>query len=94
MSFKTNKYKVLKKVISKEVAYFVYSYFLKKKQVSHFLLAQKYISPFTTYWGVWNDEQVPNTYSHYGDVAMETLLDSLKVKMELETGYKLNPTYA
>tara|TARA_R110002020_G_scaffold393914_1_gene604000 strand:- start:12 stop:647 length:636 start_codon:yes stop_codon:yes gene_type:complete len=94
MSFKTNKYKVLKKVISKEVAYFVYSYFLKKKQVSHFLLAQKYISPFTTYWGVWNDEQVPNTYSHYGDVAMETLLESLKVKMELETGYKLNPTYA
>ena len=94
MSFKTNKYKVLKKVISKEVAYFVYSYFLKKKQVSHFLLAQKYISPFTTYWGVWNDEQVPNTYSHYGDVAMETLLESLKVKMELETGYKLNETYS
>ena len=94
MSFKKNKYKILRGAISKEVAYFVYSYFLKKRQVAHFLLDQKYISPFTTYWGTWNDEQVPNTYSHYADVAMETLLDSLKVKMELQTEYKLNPTYA
>jgi len=94
MSFKKNKYKVLRGAISKELASFVYSYFLKKRQVARFLFDQRYISPFTNYWGVWTDEQVPNTYSHYGDVAMETLLEALRAKMETETGYKLNETYA
>ena len=94
MSFKKNKYKVLRGAISKELASFVYSYFLKKRQVAQFLFEQKYISPFTEYWGVWTDEQIPNTYSHYGDTAMETLLEALKVKMEKETGYKLNETYS
>jgi len=92
--FKKDKYKVLRGAISKELASFVYSYFLKKRQVARFLFDQKYISPFTEYWGVWTDQQIPNTYSHYGDTAMETLLEALKVKMEKETGYKLNETYA
>ena len=81
MSFKNNKYKILKGAISKELASFVYAYFLKKRQVARFLFDQKYISPFTEYWGVWNDPQVPNTYSHYGDVVMETLLEGSRVKM-------------
>ena len=92
--FKKNKYKVLRGAISKELASFVYSYFLKKRQVARFLFDQKYISPFTEYWGGWNDEQAPNTYSHYSDTAMETLLESLTVKMEKETDYKLNETYS
>ena len=92
--FKKNKYKVLKGAISKELASFVYSYFLKKKQVARFLFDQKYISPFTNYWGVWNDEQVPNTYSHYGDLVMETLLQKVKPVMEKHTGLKLTETYS
>ena len=92
--FKKDKYKVLRGAISKELASFVYSYFLKKRQVARFLFDQKYISPFTEYLGVWNDEQVPNSYSHYSDTAMETLLESLRAKMEKETGYKLNETYS
>ena len=92
--FKKTKYKVLRGAISKELASFVYSYFLNKRQVARFLFDQKYISPFTEYWGVWNDNQVPNSYSHYSDPAMETLLASLKIKMEKETGYKLNETYS
>ena len=94
MSFKRNKYKILKNAISPEVADFVYTYFLNKRTVARFLFDKKWISPFTTEWGVWNDEQIPNTYSHYGDVAMETLLAKLNGKMEKETGYKLNPTYS
>ena len=50
--------------------------------------------PLQTYWGIWNDDQVPNSYSHYSDTAMETLLEALRVKMEKETGYKLNETYS
>ena len=34
------------------------------------------------------------TYSHYGDIAMETILFLLKKKMEKETGLKLNETYS
>ena len=94
MSFKKNKYKVLRGAISKELASFIYSYFLKKRQVARFLFDSTYISPFTDYWGVWTDEQVPNTYSHYGDVVMETLLKDLRVKMEEETGYKLQEAYS
>ena len=92
--FKKTKYKVLRGAISKELASFVYSYFLKKRQVTRFLFEKEFMSPFTDYWGVWNDQQVPNTYSHYGDIAMETLLKDLKSTMEKETGYKLNETYS
>ena len=94
MSFKKNKYKVLKQAISPELAKFVYSYFLNKKNAARFLFDEKYLSPFNTEYGVWNDEQVPNTYSHYSDMAMETLLQTLNPKMESETGLKLYPTYS
>jgi hypothetical protein len=94
MSFKRNKYKIVREAISKELSSFVYSYFLKKRQVGHFLLQQKYVSPFTEYWGMWTDPQAPNTYAIYADTAMETLLEALKVKMEKETDYKLNETYS
>mgnify|MGYP003633673497 CR=1 FL=1 len=94
MSFKKNKYTVLKKAISHELADFVYKYFLNKRNVARFLLDQKYISPFNKEYGVWNDEQVPNTYSHYSDIAMETLLQEIKPIMEKYIGIKLSPTYS
>jgi len=94
MSFKTNKYTVLKNVISTELAGFVYKYFLNKRNVARFLFDQKYISPFTEYFGVWNDNQVPNTYSHYSDIAMETLLKEVKPVMEKHTKLKLSETYS
>jgi hypothetical protein len=94
MSFEKNKYFVIKNAISKELADFVYSYFTIKRQVARKLFDTKYISPFTTYWGVWNDAQVPETYSHYGDIAMETLLEKLKPLMEEKTNLKLNCNYS
>jgi hypothetical protein len=54
----------------------------------------KYISQFTEYFGVWNDQQVPDTYSHYSDIVMETLLVKLLPIMEKETGLKLNTNYS
>ena len=94
MSFKKNKYSVIKGAISKELANFCYTYFLNKRRVARFLFDHKYISPFTEYFGVWNDTQVPNTYSHYSDIVMETLLQGLQTKMEKQTGYKLQPAYS
>ena len=94
MSFKKNKYTVLKGVISKELADFCCDYFLNKRKVARFLFDQKYISPFTEYWGVWNDHQVPNTYSHYADTVMETLLQKVQPVMEKHSALKLCPTYS
>ena len=74
MSFKKNKYIVIKEAVPKEIAEFVYNYFLLKRTVARTLFDQRYISKFTTEWGTWADDQVPNTYSHYADIAMETLL--------------------
>ena len=94
MSFKKNKYTVLKKAISKEIADFAYSYFLNKRKVAKFLFDQKFISPYTEYWGRWNDPQAPNTYAHYADVVMETLLQKVKPVMEKHIGMKLSETYS
>ena len=87
-------YKVIKQAISKELAQFVYEYFLMKRQVARKFFDDGYIVQRNYDWGVWNDEQVPGTYSHYADIVMETLLQSLQPKMEEETGLKLLPTYS
>ena len=92
--FKKNHFLVIKEAIDPKVANFVYNYFTMKKQVARTMFDTRFISPFTTEFGVWNDQQVPDTYSHYADIAMETLLLNVKPKMEKLTGLKLNPTYS
>ena len=94
MSFKKNKYQVIKGAISKELADFCYQYFLNKRAVARHLFDEKYISQFTEYFGVWNDQQIPETYSHYADMVMETLLQKVKPVMEKESGVKLTETYS
>jgi len=93
-NFKINKYCVIEKAIDHKIANFVYNYFLMKRQVAKTMFDSRYISPFATEFGVWNDEQVPNTYSHYSDIAMETLLLAVQPIMEKQTGLKLIPTYS
>jgi len=94
MSFKKNKYIVVKKAISKELAEFVYNYFLLKRKVAHTLYTNNYIPLNSCIFGVWNDEQVPNTYSHYSDIVMETLLVKLHSLMEKTTKFDLYMNYS
>ena len=94
MNFKKDKYQVIKGAISNELADFCYQYFLNKRTVARHLFDEKYISQFTEYFGVWNDTQIPETYSHYGDIVMDTLLEKLKPVMEQESDLKLNETYS
>lgn len=94
MSFKKNKYQVIKSAISKELADFCYQYFWNKRNVANHLFEHRYISPFTEYFGVWNDSQIPETYSHYSDIVMETLLQKVKPIMEEKSGVKLIETYS
>ena len=93
MSFKTNKYAIIKQAISKDFALFIYNYFLMKREVYNTSLKQRYISPYETLLGSYNDEQIPNTYSCYADIIMETLMLKCQPIMEKTTRLKLNPAY-
>jgi len=94
MSFKKNKYIIIKEAVSKDLVKFCYDYFMMKRQVAKTMFDTRYISQFTEYFGVWNDQQVPDTYSHYSDIVMETLLVKLLPIMEKNTKLKLNPNYS
>jgi hypothetical protein len=52
------------------------------------------ISPFNDMWGTFKDAQVPETYSHYADIVMETLLIKTHAIMEEKTELKLIPNYS
>jgi hypothetical protein len=94
MSFKNKNYTVIRKALSQEMSYFTTRYFTFKRQVAQTLFENKYISPFETMFGVWNDEQVPETYSHYADLVMEVLLVELMPLIEQKTKLKLTPNYS
>ena len=85
-----NNYKVIRQVISKELVDFVYSYFLMKRKVARKLYDDRYISQFNYDFGRWNDEQIPETYSHYADIVMESLLEKLTEPMSKETEQNIN----
>ena len=94
--FKKNKYTVIKNAISKDLAIFIANYFLIKKQVYDTCRSTRYISPFEQILGFYEPSktgQVPDTYAHYADIAMETLLLKCQPAMEKATGLKLYPAY-
>jgi len=95
MSFKKKKYTVIRQAISKDLATFVANYFCMQKQVYDTCKAQRYISPFENIIGHYenDNEQIPNTYSQYANMAMETLLLKCQPTMEKATGLKLYPAY-
>ena len=93
--FKKNKYAIVRQAISKDLASFIANYFSLKKQVFDTCLEKKFISPYEVLLGEYEgpNEQIPNTYSHYSDIAMETLMLKLQPLMEKTTGLKLYPSY-
>jgi hypothetical protein len=93
MIFKQQKYQVVKNVISYELANFVYNYFLLKRDAVAWMYKNN-ITYDTGLFGTWTDEQIPNTYSHYADHVMETLMMKVLPKMQQETGLQLVPTYS
>jgi hypothetical protein len=95
MSFKKNKYAIIKQAISKDLATFIANYFCMQKQVYDTCSQARYFSPFENIIGFYEGEnaQIPNTYSQYANVAMETLLLKCQPDMEKITGLKLTPAY-
>ena len=95
MSFKKNKYVVIKQAINKDLALFLYNYFHMRKQVLDTCLDARFISPYETLLGEYEgaNSQIPHTYSSYSDIAMETLLLKCQPIMEKITELKLCPSY-
>ena len=93
-NFQKNHYLVIKQAINKELANFLYNYFSIKKDVAYTVLHSGFVSPYTEYFGHWNDSQVPGSFSHYADIAMDTLLLKVQPIMEQHTKIKLIPTYS
>jgi hypothetical protein len=93
--FKKKKYTVIRQAISKDLASFVANYFCMQKQVYDTCKATRYISPFENIIGHYEakDEQIPETYSQYSNIAMETLMLKCQPEMEKVTGLKLYPAY-
>ena len=91
--FSEKKYQVIKKVISYEFANFAFNYFLLKRDAVAWMHKNNYMSEFTPGFGTWKDKQIPNTYSCYGDMFMETLMMKVLPVMQQHTGLNLIPTY-
>jgi hypothetical protein len=83
MSFKKNKYVSTKTMLlTKTLALFLYNYFHMKRHVCKIpVVFDRYISPYETLLGGYegSEDQIPHTYSHYSDIAMETLLHKLNL---------------
>jgi len=93
-SFKKHKFTVIKKAISSELADFLGDYLVIKRNATDLLFRTKTISPFEDMFGCFGDTQVPESYSIYGDVALDNLLLKLQDKMEEVCKLKLLPTYS
>ena len=93
MTFRVNRYQVIKKAVSFELANFIYNYFMLKRDAVKWMYDNNIIYD-NGMFGTWTDKQIPNTYSHYADMVMETLMMKVLPVMQKETGLQLIPTYS
>ena len=94
MSFQKNKYQIIRQAIPKDLANFVMNYFLLQQDAVAYMLNNNIINKHNPLIGNWEDEQVPNAYSKYGDWVMETLLQYVRPVMKDKTKLDLIPTYS
>ena len=88
-----NKYQVIKKAVSYDLANFIFNYFLLKREAVDFMYKNN-IHAQSPILGTWTDQQIPNTYACYADFVMETMLMKVLPIMKKETGLDLCPTYS
>ena len=89
-------YTIIKNLISKDMAEFLYSYLNLKKTTVKLLKEHNIISGMDHDYGVFGDNQVPdkNTYCIYGDAIFDTLLSKVKPVIEKKLKVKLVETYS
>src|SRR4051812_26904234 len=91
--FNEHRYVLVKNVIAQDVASFLFNYgVIRHNRAKHF---QETKWPYHRIDdGFFADKQVPNTYSCYGDPAMETLLAWVLGAMQKITGKTLVAQYS
>ena len=94
MSFKKNKYQVIRNAVSKEICDIAYHYLHISAEADYWLLKNNITHEENIFIGNFKDTQVPNSYAKYADRLMETLLVKIIPVMEKKTGLKLIPTYS
>ena len=87
------KYKVVKQAINYELANFLFNYFLLKREAVEHMYNTNMVYD-NGMLGTWKDQQIPNTYSIYGDPTFDTLLMKMLPVMKKETGLDVVPTYS
>ena len=94
MSFKKNKYQVIRNAISKELADIAFTYLQISAEADHWMLTNKTTHEGNYLVGNFKDQQVPGSYAKYADRLMETLLVKTIPVMKAKTGLDLIPTYS
>lgn len=93
MSLHDKKYIVIRKILSKEIVKVYYDYMVNKEKTCHTLINNGQINPFSSDYGFFNDPQVSNAYSLYGDQLFDNMIIDLKPRIEKETGLELTEMY-
>ena len=94
MSFKKNKYQVIRNAISKELADIAFTYLQISAEADHWMLTNQTTHEGNYLVGNFKDQQVPGSYAKYADRLMETLLVKTIPVMRAKTGLDLIPTYS
>ena len=88
-----NKYQIIKGAVNYELANFIFNYLLLKRDAVEFMYENN-IHSQSAILGGWADQQIPNTYSCYGDFVMDTLLVKVLPKMQQGNRTRISPTYS
>ena len=94
MSFKKNKYQVIRNAISKELANLAYTYLQISAEADHWMITNQVTHDKNPLVGNFKDRQVPGSYAKYADRLMETLLVKVIPIMKAKTELNLIPTYS
>ena len=94
MSFKKNKYQVIRNAISKELANLAYTYLQISAEADHWMITNQVTHEKNPLVGNFKDRQVPGSYAKYADRLMETLLVKVIPIMKAKTELNLIPTYS
>jgi hypothetical protein len=97
------RYRLVRKVLSKDILDFLYEYILMKRKSYRTMLQEKIIPPYLEHlFGQTEDDMVPGTdFTIYGDVASEVILKKLRrfiqeevSKLEAYDGGRLVESYS
>mgnify|MGYP003668251669 FL=1 len=94
MSFKKNKYQIIRQAISKELANIGYNYLQISAEADHWMLQNSITHEGNPLVGNFKDQQVPGSYAKYADRLMEILLVQTIPIMKAKTNLDLIPTYS